>query len=432
MDMDDLILVSVDDHVVEPPDMFERHVSKADLEHAPTGRCTSDERTPTCGPSRASRSPTSGSTRSPAARPRSTASTRPRSTRCAPGCYDVHERVRDMNVNGVLGVAELPVAARLLRPAVRRTQDQRARLAAAAGPTTTGTSTSGAARYPGRFIPLAHPADLGPRAAWPPRSAGSRRRAATRSRSPRTRPARLPELPHRPLGPVLAARARTTAPSSACTSVRRRRSSMTAADAPIDVMITLTPMNIVQSAADLIWSPMFRKFPNLKIALSEGGIGWIPYFLERIDYTYQHHKAWTHQDFGDKLPSQVFHEHIVTCFIDDPPGCKLRDDIGVDMVTGSATTRTPTRRGRTRPRSFMKSLGRPRRRRHQQDHARERDAHLPVRPVRAPRRRSSARSARCAPRRPTSTWSRAARGRSAPTPTSASFVDTASRVLQND
>ena len=32
MDMNDLILVSVDDHVVEPPDMWERHVSKADLE----------------------------------------------------------------------------------------------------------------------------------------------------------------------------------------------------------------------------------------------------------------------------------------------------------------------------------------------------------------------------------------------------------------
>ena len=82
-------------------------------------------------------------------------------------------------------------------------------------------------------------------------------------------------------------------------------------------------MNLFMCAADLIWSQIFRKFPNLKIALSEGGIGWIPYFLDRIDFTYQHHKAWTHQDFGDKLPSQVFHEHIITCFIDDPTGLKL-------------------------------------------------------------------------------------------------------------
>ena len=85
-------------------------------------------------------------------------------------------------------------------------------------------------------------------------------------------------------------------------------------------MITLTPINIVQAAADLIWSPVLRKFPDLRFALSEGGIGWIPYFLERIDYTYQRHEAWTGQDFGDQLPSQVFDEHIVTCFIDDPFG----------------------------------------------------------------------------------------------------------------
>ena len=64
---------------------------------------------------------------------------------------------------------------------------------------------------------------------------------------------------------------------------------ITSPDAPIDVLISLTPMNIVQAAADLIWSPVFRKFPDLKVALSEGGIGWIPYFLERIDYQYQQH-----------------------------------------------------------------------------------------------------------------------------------------------
>ena len=94
----------------------------------------------------------------------------------------------------------------------------------------------------------------------------------------------------------------------------------------------------------------FRKFPKLKIALCEGGIGWIPYFLERIDYTYTHHKAWTGQDFGDRLPSEVFHEHIITCFIDDPIGVELSPTSASTRSPGSATTRTPTPRGRTRPR----------------------------------------------------------------------------------
>jgi hypothetical protein len=44
------------------------------------------------------------------------------------------------------------------------------------------------------------------------------------------------------------------------------------------------------------------------------------------------HHAWTGQDFGDRLPSDVFREHILTCFIADPVGLKLRADIGVDNM----------------------------------------------------------------------------------------------------
>ena len=98
-------------------------------------------------------------------------------------------------------------------------------------------------------------------------------------------------------------------------------------------MITLQPMNIVQAAADLLWSPVLRKFPDLTFALSEGGIGWIPYFLERVDNVYKHHRAWTHQNFGDQLPSEVFRERIVTCFIDDAFGIECRHKLNVDMIT---------------------------------------------------------------------------------------------------
>jgi predicted TIM-barrel fold metal-dependent hydrolase len=108
---------------------------------------------------------------------------------------------------------------------------------------------------------------------------------------------------------------------------------ITAPDAPFDVLIALQPVNIIQCAADLLFSPVLRKFPTLRIALSEGGIGWIPYFLERVDYVYAHHKAWTHQDFGDKLPSQVFKERIVTCFIDDAFGVENRHHLNLENVT---------------------------------------------------------------------------------------------------
>src|SRR5437764_12067158 len=107
---------------------------------------------------------------------------------------------------------------------------------------------------------------------------------------------------------------------------------MTSVEAPIDVLITLQPMNIVLAAADLLFSPVLRKFPTIKFALSEGGIGWIPYFLERVDYVYEHHRAWTGQDFGDRLPSHEFREHLVTCFIDDAVGVRIRHPVGVDPL----------------------------------------------------------------------------------------------------
>jgi predicted TIM-barrel fold metal-dependent hydrolase len=107
---------------------------------------------------------------------------------------------------------------------------------------------------------------------------------------------------------------------------------MTAPDAPIDVMITLQPMNICQAAADLLWSRIPKHFPSLKIALSEGGTGWIPYFLDRVDRTYDMHHLWTGQDFGDKRPSDVFREHFLTCFISDPVGVALRNLIGIDNI----------------------------------------------------------------------------------------------------
>jgi predicted TIM-barrel fold metal-dependent hydrolase len=109
-----------------------------------------------------------------------------------------------------------------------------------------------------------------------------------------------------------------------------------APDSPPDVMITLQPMNICSAAADLLWSRVLKDYPELRIALSEGGTGWIPYFLDRIDRTYDMHHEWTGQSFGDRLPSDVFREHFLTCFISDPSGIALRHEIGIDNIAWEA------------------------------------------------------------------------------------------------
>jgi predicted TIM-barrel fold metal-dependent hydrolase len=108
---------------------------------------------------------------------------------------------------------------------------------------------------------------------------------------------------------------------------------VTAMNAPVTVQMSLQPLNIVQCAADIIWSRVPTEFPDLRFALSEGGIGWVPYFLERCDFTYEHHRAWTGVDLGARTPTQVFRDHVITCFIDDPSGLELREHIGVERIT---------------------------------------------------------------------------------------------------
>jgi predicted TIM-barrel fold metal-dependent hydrolase len=102
-------------------------------------------------------------------------------------------------------------------------------------------------------------------------------------------------------------------------------------DGPFFVAIALFGLNSMAATADLLFSEVFYKFPNLKVALSEGGIGWMPYLLERMDYSWGRHKYWSSIN-ADKLPSELFREHIYGCFISDQSGIEQRHRIGIDNI----------------------------------------------------------------------------------------------------
>ena len=170
-------------------------------------------------------------------------------------------------------------------------------------------------------------------------------------------PARSAELALRPLGPVLAGVRGRAAPSCACTSARRRSSWSRAEDAPIDVLITLSAdeHRPGRRRPDLVAGAP-RSSPTLKVALSEGGIGWIPYFLERIDYVYEHHQAWTGQDFGDKLPSRCSASASSRASSTTRPASKMRHDIGIDTITWECDYPHSDCTWPTSPERSMKSL----------------------------------------------------------------------------
>jgi predicted TIM-barrel fold metal-dependent hydrolase len=325
---EDLILISVDDHVVEPPDLFDRHLPARWRDKAP--RVVHEEDGTDYWVYEDARIPNVG-LNAVAGRPPEEYGIEPTSfEEMRRGCYDVHERVRDMNANGVLGSMCFPSFPQFCGQLFARTKDKEQALVMLQAYNDWHVE-DWCGSYPERFIPLAIPP------LWDPElMAREVRRMATKGCHAITfseNPSKLgyPSFHDAHWDPFW----RACADEGTVVCMHLGSSSqlvMTSLDAPIDVMISLQPMNMVQAAADLLWSPVLRRYPSLRIALSEGGIGWIPYALERIDYVYRHHHAWTGQDFGDKLPSQVFKDQILTCFIDDAFGVANRHFLNLDNI----------------------------------------------------------------------------------------------------
>jgi predicted TIM-barrel fold metal-dependent hydrolase len=328
MNIDDLILVSVDDHVVEPPHLFDGRLPTRFQEGAPrlirkddgADVWTYDGREiPNIG------------LNAVAGRPPEEYGMEPTSfDELRPGCYDIDERVRDMNANGVLGSMCFPSFPNLCGQLFARSSDKELGLAVLRAYNDWHID-EWCGSYPGRFIPLAIPP------IWDPelmaeeihRVAAKGCHAVSFSENPEK--LKLPSLHNPHWDPFWSACSDEN--TIVCMHIGSSSTLViTSVEAPIDVLISLQPINIVQAAADLLWSPVLRKFPALRFALSEGGIGWIPYFLDRVDWIYQRHHQWTGQDFGDMLPSQVFRDRIVTCFIDDPSGLESRHRVGVDTI----------------------------------------------------------------------------------------------------
>lgn len=83
---------------------------------------------------------------------------------------------------------------------------------------------------------------------------------------------------------------------------------------------------------ELLYSPVFHKFPNLRMALSEGGIGWLPYILERMETVWQRHR-WYNDVNRQVGPRELWDRgHLGGCFISDDAGIAARHVIGVDKI----------------------------------------------------------------------------------------------------
>ena len=178
----------------------------------------------------------------------------------------------------------------------------------------------------------------------------------------------------------------------------------TSADAPVDVMITLQPMIVCQCAADIMWSKIPASSPASASPSRRAGPAGSRTSSNASTAPTTCTTSGPARTSASKLPSEIFREHFLTCFIDDPVGVQAaRPDRHRQHELGAATTRTPTRPGRTRRRSSEWCSPTPHRRGRRQDHARERDALVLVRPVHARAGVRSRRWRRSAPSHPITT-----------------------------
>jgi predicted TIM-barrel fold metal-dependent hydrolase len=115
-------------------------------------------------------------------------------------------------------------------------------------------------------------------------------------------------------------------------------------DAPFMANLTWGASRTSGTMLAWLFSGLFQRYPNLKIALSEGEVGWIPYFLERAEQVLDKQRYWVMRGvtFMEHAGSSVnfdeldirasFRDHVYGCFIEDHHGVASLSEIGENNV----------------------------------------------------------------------------------------------------
>ncbi len=329
MNADDLILISVDDHIAEPADMFEGHVPERYKEHAP--KVVTDEH----GREQWYYGKLPGRNlglNAVAGKPREHYNVdASRYDEMRPGCYDVHERVRDMNAGGQLAGLNFPNWTGFSGQVLNEGPD----------PDLNDIMIKAyndwhidewVAAYPDRFIPcgMLPLFDIDRAVAEVKRLSGKGCHAVTFSENPAM--LGMPSIHSGAWDPLFAA-CSDLGTVLCCHLGSSSRSMGASADAPASVPMTLSSALTISTLVELVWAEFWDRFPDLRFSLTEGDIGWIPYFLWRAEHVQDRHSGWTKHEFGiDGGPTGVFANHILCCFINDRIGVKLLDEFNVDNL----------------------------------------------------------------------------------------------------
>jgi len=101
-----------------------------------------------------------------------------------------------------------------------------------------------------------------------------------------------------------------------------------------ETFIAITPISICETVSTLVFTGVLARHPKLRFVLVECGIGWIPYFVERMDQTFDKHRFWTKSVITEK-PSTYWYRQGHATFIKDLAGVAERHRAGLRNIMWS-------------------------------------------------------------------------------------------------
>ncbi len=330
MRKEDMVIFSVDDHIVEGPETFDQHIGAKWKNDAPKCVETGDgfnwvyQGKPSVN----------FALNAVAGRPREELGFEPnRFDQIRKGCFDPRSRVDDMSVNGVFAGVNFPTFPGF---ALEMFQDRKHK------ELNTAVIQAYNDWHIDEFCAVA-PDRLIPMVSLPLFDIDAAVAEMKRAIAKGARTVSLPSLPHqlglpnihddywRPLWKLLdEEQVPVSIHISALDSTGSEHLTL---DSPMGAFLTKVGLASMAVFAEWLWSDFIHDYPNLKVILSEGGIGWLPYTLERAELVHKNHGPWMRHNWRGKRPTDVYREHFISCFIQDEAGVALRDLIGVETIT---------------------------------------------------------------------------------------------------
>ena len=335
-------LISVDDHILEPPNLWVDRVAAKDRDRAP--HMEVDDKGMDVWVYDGKKMPSSGLS-AVVGKSKEEFSPEPLNySDMRPGCYDAKARVEDMNLSGVLASLCFPTLPRFCGQLFMEASDREFGFQCLQIYNDWLVEEwCGAA--PGRYIPLMLIPMWDPQLAVKEMERMAAKGVTSFAFSENPEPLGLPTIhdANHYWEPVMAA-----ANELGMVASMHVGSSSTLPricnDAPFMANLTWGASRTSGTMLSWLFSGLFQRYPNLKIALSEGELGWAPYFLERAEQVLDKQRYWVSRgtkfmghagneaDLDTLDIRETFRNHIYGCIIEDRHALKSLDELGEDNI----------------------------------------------------------------------------------------------------